>query len=199
MERRIQMLADDDTDAFSMAALCRCYGVSRDTFYSWKERRAEGNWFADRARDLPSGKVGDNLAIFTAGLEDTVAAIRATGREVAILGGLPEVGWSVPEALARSRTGGAPLPPAPTAAEVERRDARSAAVMAALGTRPGVRYLPLAAAFCTPACVVEDAAGRPVYVDDDHLSRTGAETYLAPLLARTLWPEREAKAADGGR
>jgi hypothetical protein len=49
MERRIQMLADDDTDAFSMAALCRCYGVSRDTFYSWTERRAEGNWFADRS------------------------------------------------------------------------------------------------------------------------------------------------------
>jgi len=51
MERRIQMLADYDTGAFSVAALCRRYSVSRDTFYAWKARRAEGtaDWFADRS------------------------------------------------------------------------------------------------------------------------------------------------------
>ena len=51
MERRIQMLADYDTGAFSVVELCRRYGVSRDTFYAWKARRAEGtaDWFADRS------------------------------------------------------------------------------------------------------------------------------------------------------
>jgi len=45
------MLADFDTGHWSVSELCRRYGVSRDTFYFWRARRANdrSNWFADRS------------------------------------------------------------------------------------------------------------------------------------------------------
>jgi transposase InsO family protein len=51
MERRIGMLSDYDTGCFSVTELCRRYGVSRDTFYGWRDRRASGasDWFRDRS------------------------------------------------------------------------------------------------------------------------------------------------------
>jgi peptidoglycan/LPS O-acetylase OafA/YrhL len=141
----------------------------------------------DRTLDLPSGDIDDNLAIFDAGMRDTVAAIRATGRQVVILGGVPEIGWPVPETLALSEMDGAPVPPAPTAEEVEMRNAPAVALFDALDAQPGVRFVSLTATFCNPDCAVRDAEARPVYVDDDHLSWSGANGYLAPLLIRTLW------------
>jgi transposase InsO family protein len=52
MEERIAMLREHDTGASSVSALCARYGVSRETFYVWKRRRASGDprWFEDRSR-----------------------------------------------------------------------------------------------------------------------------------------------------
>lgn len=52
MERRVQMLMDWETGAFSVTELSRRYGVSRDTVYLWTARRqgGAGDWFADRSR-----------------------------------------------------------------------------------------------------------------------------------------------------
>jgi transposase InsO family protein len=51
LEQRVAMLSDYDTGAFSVSELCRFYGVSRETFYVWRERRASGeaDWFCDRS------------------------------------------------------------------------------------------------------------------------------------------------------
>ena len=51
MEERIRMLSDYDSGHWSVSELCRRYGVSRETFYVWKARRAEGGetWFMDRS------------------------------------------------------------------------------------------------------------------------------------------------------
>jgi transposase InsO family protein len=51
LEQRVAMLSDYDTGAFSVVALCARYGVSRETFYAWRERRAGGaaDWFCDRS------------------------------------------------------------------------------------------------------------------------------------------------------
>jgi transposase InsO family protein len=45
------MLADYDAGHWSVSDLCRRYGVSRDTFYAWRARRASGeaDWFCDRS------------------------------------------------------------------------------------------------------------------------------------------------------
>lgn len=51
MEQRVGMLSDYDTGAFTVTELCSRYGVSRDTFYLWRDRRANGSeaWFTDRS------------------------------------------------------------------------------------------------------------------------------------------------------
>lgn len=51
MERRVQMLLDWESCAFSVTELGRRYGVSRDTVYLWTLRRESGalDWFVDRS------------------------------------------------------------------------------------------------------------------------------------------------------
>ncbi len=51
MEERVRMLSDYETGNWSVSELCRRYGVCRDTFYEWRERRQSGelDWFVDRS------------------------------------------------------------------------------------------------------------------------------------------------------
>lgn len=51
MEERIALFREFETGAFSATDLCRRHGISRDTFYVWKQRRASGEarWFEDRS------------------------------------------------------------------------------------------------------------------------------------------------------
>jgi transposase InsO family protein len=51
MEERIRMLSDYETGNWNVSELCRRYGVSRDTFYEWRKRKAIGDreWFVDRS------------------------------------------------------------------------------------------------------------------------------------------------------
>ena len=51
MEERIRMLSDYDSGNWSVSELCRRYGICRDTFYEWHQRRARGaeDWFLDRS------------------------------------------------------------------------------------------------------------------------------------------------------
>lgn len=49
MESRIAMLRDYDSGLWSVSDLCSRYGVSRQTFYVWRDRRAAGGeeWYRD--------------------------------------------------------------------------------------------------------------------------------------------------------
>jgi transposase InsO family protein len=51
LEQRVAMLADYDTGVFTVSELCRDYGVSRPTFYTWLRRREAGvaDWFVERS------------------------------------------------------------------------------------------------------------------------------------------------------
>ncbi len=51
MEERVRLLSLFDTGAYSVAALCDQFGISRETFYIWKARRDTGapDWFRDRS------------------------------------------------------------------------------------------------------------------------------------------------------
>ncbi len=51
MEERIAMLTEYEAGHWSVSDLCRRHGVSRDTFYVWRARRASGDpdWFKDRS------------------------------------------------------------------------------------------------------------------------------------------------------
>jgi transposase InsO family protein len=51
MERRVGLMQDYDTGAFSVTELCARYGIDRSTFYLWQSRRESGDarWFEDRS------------------------------------------------------------------------------------------------------------------------------------------------------
>jgi transposase InsO family protein len=51
VEERIALLGEYETGVFTVADLCRRHGISRETFYVWKRRRASGEarWFEDRS------------------------------------------------------------------------------------------------------------------------------------------------------
>ena len=51
LERRVGLMQDYDTGAFSVTELCARYGIDRSTFYLWQSRRASGDarWFEDRS------------------------------------------------------------------------------------------------------------------------------------------------------
>jgi putative transposase len=51
MEERVRMFLDYGDGHWSVSELCRRYGVSRETFYVWLNRRREGSqtWFLDRS------------------------------------------------------------------------------------------------------------------------------------------------------
>lgn len=56
LAERIALLKDYDSGVFTVADLARRYGVSRETIYLWKRRRAGGDarWFEDRSHAVMS-------------------------------------------------------------------------------------------------------------------------------------------------
>ena len=145
---------------------------------------------------LPSGEIADNAAIFDAALPETIAAIRATGRKVVVLGDVPEVGWSVPDSVGRALMHGVPLPPGPAASDVAQRASESDKAFRALETAGELTFLPLSPAFCRERCDVVGAGERPLYRDGHHLSRSGAIDRVTPLVSVVL-RENATPAFDG--
>ncbi len=127
-----------------------------------------------------------NAALVRAGLEASVARLRAAGMNVILLGGVPEIGWNVPPTLALRLRLGLPAPPSPSLADVQDRNAEADKILAAVADRHDATFIPLAPILCASACRVLDGA-RPLYVDDDHLSVHGARHVVGPALAERIW------------
>ena len=127
-----------------------------------------------------------NFEIFQRAISETVAAIRSTGRQVIILGSVPQIGWNVPVRLAGHLRWGHRLPSAPMIESVLRRQGRGASVFAALDDPPGVRFIPLAHLLCDPVCRTSHE-DRPLYFDDDHLSSYGSIKIIGQLFIEKVW------------
>jgi transposase InsO family protein len=56
VEERIALFREYETGAFSVTELCARHGISRETFYIWKRRRASGDayWFEERSHAVES-------------------------------------------------------------------------------------------------------------------------------------------------
>lgn len=69
VEERIALFREYETGAFSVTELCARHGISRETFYVWKRRRANGerNWFEARSHAVAScphatsGRLADHI------------------------------------------------------------------------------------------------------------------------------------------
>lgn len=133
-----------------------------------------------------------NAELVEAGLMATIEDLLATGRDVVLLGQTPEVGWHVPNILARrALVPWLPEPPGLNRRTFEDRAARTDAILSRIADRyDGVRYIRLSDAFCGDTrCAVTDASGRPLYTDGDHISRVAAEALLQDALSQIWEPQ----------
>lgn len=120
----------------------------------------------------------------------TVDKIRAAGKNVAIIGPIPELGFNLPaemtKALMQHRSPVIPI-------DRQSFDLRQAGVMdmlARLDKIDGVDVFYPHTLLCDEAQCRTELDGKALYVDDDHLSPEGAR-FLEPLLKQALAGRRE--------
>jgi hypothetical protein len=123
-----------------------------------------------------------NRFAFERGLERTLATLVAAGREVTIVGPVPEAPLRVSEALARSVLIGVERDLMLERGPIDRRMRETVAVLNDAGLRYGVRVLFPHQILCDRVNCIVEQGGWPLYFDEDHLSSFGA-AYVSALLA----------------
>jgi hypothetical protein len=131
-----------------------------------------------------AGSAADNLAVVDAGLQRTVAALQALGKQVVLVQQVPEVGIDVFRAhfvarvLGRDVAGIASV----SAREFAQRTASTVALFERLQRDYGVVIAEPAAGLCGEFTCAISQADIPLYMDDDHLSPYGAKWISRDLL-----------------
>lgn len=130
----------------------------------------------------------DNATLVEVGLRETAKALVAGGREVILIGPVPEIGRNVPAATARAALMGHDDQTGLARAAFDARAGRTEDILMRVASEfETARYLPLSDLFCDETvCRTEDADGVPLYRDDDHITRTTAERLLAPRFSE-IW------------
>jgi hypothetical protein len=149
----------------------------------------EGNGFVAISDDQGRAtKPQDNAAIFARGLDRTVAALRAGGKQVLLVGPVPEIGFTVPQVLAKlvemHREDWVVSPPAEKFYD---REKAVLPVFQKAATQDGVFAVYPHDFLCASGrCAVRNN-GIPLYRDEHHLSDYGAKK-LEPFLSRAIDP-----------
>ncbi len=126
------------------------------------------------------GHVRGNHAVFAAGVERTVARLRKAGKEIYLVFSLPEVGWNVPGILARLKWTGRHMEIRPTRKIYMERNNFVYKVFMRMKQKYRAHILFPDSILCDSEWCSVEVKGQPLYSDDDHLSRTGAE-YISPI------------------
>ena len=129
----------------------------------------------------------ENRAAFHRGLRRTLAELHGLGRQVVLIGPVPEVGWHVPKMLAMRSYTGVERRIRPTGQEFHDRQAFALDALAALGGHYNTSFVFPHDYLCAQEPCVIESEGRPLYRDDDHLSRFGARALsglFEPIFAR---------------
>ncbi len=140
---------------------------------------AEGTPFgAEHIRPLnlidDSSGATDRYLIFARSLARTVAAIERSGRQVVVVGPVPEIGRSVPERLAIRQLTGQDRSIAPTRQAFLARQDVVLGTLKRMEADQGVRVVYPDRLLCPgPTCTISDGT-QSYYIDDDHLSVHGA-------------------------
>jgi len=120
----------------------------------------------------------ENKAAFPRGLRHTISELILAGKEVTIVGPVPEVGWHVPYTLAMQVHLGVERQISPTREEFNtRQDTVIRAMNAMAGEFPVRLVFPHDTLCVGDRCSIQRDA-RPLYFDDDHLSTLGATLVL---------------------
>jgi peptidoglycan/LPS O-acetylase OafA/YrhL len=138
--------------------------------------------------DAPAALRGaDNAALFDYGLDRTLANIVPHADRVVLMGGVPEIGFHVPNTLVQSTLLFQPMPDPPALQAYAERHARANPILARLADSHGAVFADLGPVFCTPACAIRDDTGALLYSDDNHLSEHGARR-MVPAILDAVFP-----------
>jgi hypothetical protein len=110
-------------------------------------------------------------------LGQTLDALRAGGKEVFLIGPVPEAGWHVPHTLAQRERFGDLLEDgdiAPSREAFDERNRRTIELLESLASTHDARVLYPHEILCATGRCVIIQDGRPLYYDTDHLTMTGA-------------------------
>lgn len=121
------------------------------------------------------GSPAGNHDVFARGLERLIRALTGAGKRVTIVASVPEVGWSVPETLARLRLLHSNRDIAPTVADYLKRQQDVLALFDLMKKRYGVQVLYPHLILCANIRCAVAERGRPIYVDAQHLDYAGVK------------------------
>ncbi|PPE64921.1 acyltransferase family protein [Caldimonas caldifontis] len=125
--------------------------------------------------------------VFERGLRRTMELLLASGRDVVVVEGTPEMGWNVPNALLIKDRWGIDHPPAPTLESVQARQAGVKAVFERYKNHPQVRFIDPAPVICSDSACSVEVHGLPAFFDDNHLTRTAAKAWFKDILEREVF------------
>jgi len=118
--------------------------------------------------------VAENRAVFRRGLERTLAALHEAGKRVVVIGPVPEVGFDVPTTLARNLWFKRNFQIEPSRISFFERQRYVMETLYDLQRRFGFQLIQPYQALCNDVKCSVKTNDRPLYVDDNHLSITGA-------------------------
>jgi peptidoglycan/LPS O-acetylase OafA/YrhL len=132
----------------------------------------EGIYF-DPSRPIP---LDDWSVPFAQSLDHTLQEINRLGARVVLVMDVPEIGYNVPEALAKAVTAGVPADIAPSWTSVLKRQSLARTVLESYGTKYGVTVIDPLRALCDDKRCYVERNGIVLYHDADHLTATGARS-----------------------
>ena len=138
-------------------------------------------------RDAKSRTVGraENDPVFRRSLDRTLTALSALDLRIVLLGPTPEIGTNVPNALTLEGMFGRRIDFEPTRAEYAARQQAVLDYFDSLGRFPKLEIHLTEDLFCDAVRCHAARNGKPLFYDDDHLSRAGADLMI-PLFKRIL-------------
>jgi peptidoglycan/LPS O-acetylase OafA/YrhL len=122
------------------------------------------------------GSARANEAVLRRGLVRTAAALAGAGKEVVIVGPVPEVGSPVPRTLALAVWRGRNLDIRPARDGFNARHHIVLSALTGIGQRELARVVYPHLALCDEARCRIESNGRALYSDDNHLTRYGADS-----------------------
>ncbi|WP_162683483.1 acyltransferase family protein [Rhodobacteraceae bacterium DSL-40] len=124
-----------------------------------------------------------NPELLKKALDDTVAYLKANGKNVYIVGPVPEFPAQVYPFVEKSNLFRRPINPDDLAVTRSDYDKRNAEAFAILSQINGVHLIPIQDLFCdSKMCRAISGTGTPLFSDTNHVNRTGADMVAALVL-----------------
>jgi len=139
-----------------------------------------------------------NGKVVLAALEELATKLQGAGKNLVLVGPVPEMSWHAYNQQRAAALFGVPMPGRlPELSDIANRQARTNAILMAVARQEGVLFIPLSPSLCRPVCPIQGGQ-LAWYRDNNHLTAEGALRLVAPILAKFLanWPATAAKAPE---